>query len=69
MSAAFPESIERAEEVLRHSREALARADSHTGGSFGSRDDERGGKLTTEVREPFFRKACLLWCLSNILSR
>lgn len=50
MSAAFPESIERAEEVLRYARETLERADSHSvAGSLGGRGDEGGGKLTTEV--------------------
>ena len=51
MSAAFPQSIERAEEVLRYTREVLARADSHTRGSLGGSGDEGGGTLTTEVRE------------------
>jgi len=48
MSAAFPESVERAEEVLRHTREVLARADANSGG--GGVCDQGREPLTTEVR-------------------
>ncbi len=51
MSAALPESVERAEEVLRHAREVLARADGNAGGSGGGGGCDQGGEpLTTKVR-------------------
>ncbi|CAM9192704.1 unnamed protein product, partial [Pylaiella littoralis] len=56
MSAAFPESIERAEQVLRHTREVLARADGPAADSLGSHGDGDGrGRLTTEELEQLSR--------------
>lgn len=50
MSAALPESVERAEEVLRHTREVLARADGNAGGGGrGGGCDQGREPLTTEV--------------------
>ncbi|CAB1107980.1 unnamed protein product [Ectocarpus sp. CCAP 1310/34] len=64
MSGAFPESIKRAEEVMQHTRETLARADgaardSLTGGSDGGHDS-----LSTEELEGLSRalKRALFVC-------
>lgn len=50
MSGAFPESIKRAEEVLQHTQEALARADGAARGSLAGGSDGGQDRLSTEVR-------------------
>lgn len=49
MSGAFPESIKRAEEVLQHTRETLARADGAARDSLAGGCDGSHGRLSTEV--------------------
>lgn len=63
MSAAFPESIERAEEVLRHAREMLASADeSGTRGITGGR-----GIIAREIAtEVDLNPAKLMACLVHL---
>eukprot|EP00752_Nemacystus_decipiens_P002040 g1955.t1 len=64
MSAAFPQSIESAEEVLRYTREVLGRADSHARNSLSGGGDEGDGKLRTEELEELSRalKRALFVC-------
>lgn len=61
MSAAFPQSIQRAEEVLRHARDTLARADNRSakakaGAPVAIGGEGGGERLTTEVREDTRRR-------------
>lgn len=49
MAAAFPESIERAEAVLRRTKEMLGRTKDNVCGSQGSLNGAMEGNLTVEV--------------------